>query len=94
MSGGADVRIVHFIPGRVRLKVAAIKGKPQLAERMGADFGRIPGVLGIEYNTLTGSVLIRYDGARLREREAAAQLRMTLQAHLPALDAEEILRWL
>lgn len=94
MSGGEGVRIVHFVPGRVRLKVAAIKGNADRAERMRTDFARIPGVLGIEYNTLTGSVLIHYDGRRLRQEDATVQLKTALREHLPGLDADEILHWL
>lgn len=94
MAVGDGVKVVHFLPGRVRLKVAAIKGDPGRAERMRAAFAQVPGVLGIDYNTLTGSVLIRYDAGRLRQPDAAAQLRAALQAHLPGLDADEILHWL
>jgi hypothetical protein len=94
MSNRDDVKIVHFLPGRVRLKVAAIKGNPGLAERLRAAFAQVPGVHDIEYNTLTGSVLIRYDSARLREQDAATRLRTALQEYLPGLDADEILVWL
>lgn len=94
MTDRDGVRIVHFLPGRVRLKVAAIKGNPRGAEHMRAAFAQVPGVQGIDYNTLTGSVLIRYDVERLRQPDAAAQLRTTLQEHLPELDADEVLHWL
>lgn len=88
------VKIVHFLPGRLRLKVAAIKDDPARAERMRAAFAQVPGVLGIEYNTLTTSVLIRYDGGRLRQPDAVTRLKTALQDHLPGLDADEILHWL
>ena len=94
MTGRDEVKIVHFLPGRVRLKVAAIKGNPGRAEDMRAAFARVPGVQAIDYNTLTGSVLIRYDGGRLRAQDAAAQIRNALQEHLPGLDADAILDWL
>lgn len=94
MASYEEVKIVHFLPGRVRLKVAAIKGDPGRAEHLRAVFAQVPGVLGIDYNTLTGSVLIRYDAGRLRQPDAAARLRTVLQTHLPGLDADEILDWL
>jgi hypothetical protein len=92
--GGEDVRIVHFLPGRLRLKVAAIRGDPAHAERLRAAFGQVPGVQEIAYNTLTGSVLIRYDGRRLQEEDASQRLRATLREYLPGLDADAILSWL
>lgn len=94
MAGQDGVKIVHFLPGRVRLKVAAIKGDPGRAEQLRAAFSQVPGVHGIDYNTLTGSVLIRYDGGRLRQPDAAARLRTTLRDHMPGLNADEILDWL
>ncbi|MGQ9687067.1 MAG: HMA2 domain-containing protein [Thiobacillaceae bacterium] len=94
MTQGDEVRIVHALPGRVRLKVAAIKGKPGHAERLREVFAQVPGVQAIEYNTLTGSVLIRYDSRRLRAEDAAGRLRIVLQEHLPGLDVDAILNWL
>lgn len=94
MFNSGDVAISHFIPGRVRLKVAAIKGKPQLAEQLRAAFEQVPGLTGITYNTLTGSVLITYDIRRLLADDASARLKEVLRAQLPGLDAEQVVKWL
>ncbi len=94
MLNAADVRIAHFLPGRVRLKVAALKGDAALAGRLSAAFGAVPGVHAIECNTVTGSVLIRYDPRRIVEADAAGALSQVLRSELPGLDVAEVLRWL
>ena len=54
-------RIVHHVPGRIRIEVPSIKGLPlRKLERLSA----IPvpsGIEGVRPNPLTGSLLIKYD---------------------------------
>ncbi len=94
MLRAEDVHIAHFLPGRVRLKVPALRGRPQAAETLAAAFRAVPGVKRLDVNTLTGSVLITYDAPTLATREASGVLKGVLQQHLPGLDAEQVLRWL
>lgn len=94
MLNAADVHIAHFLPGRVRLKVAALKGDAALAGRLAEAFGTVPGVNAIECNTVTGSALIRYDPRRIVEADAAAALARVLRSELPGLDVAEVMRWL
>jgi len=54
-------RIVHHVPGRIRIEVPSIKGVP--LERL-RKLSAIPvpaGIEGIRPNPLTGSLLIKYD---------------------------------
>ncbi|MCS6786422.1 MAG: heavy-metal-associated domain-containing protein [Thiobacillaceae bacterium] len=88
------IDVVHFIPGRVRLRAAGLKGRPQLAQQLQAAFAAVPGVKSIEVNTLTGSVLITYDPRRILAEDGGERLRSVLREELPDLDAEQILRWL
>lgn len=94
MPIGADIHISHFLPGRVRLRVGAIKENRDLAERMRAAFATVPGLTGVSYNTTTGSVLITYDARRILAEDAGQRLRAVMREHLPGLDAEEVIRWL
>lgn len=56
---------VHNIPGRLRIKNLLIKDKPREAEAFCSQLQAIPGVLCAIANTVTGSVVIRYDPARI-----------------------------
>lgn len=94
MTDPNDVRIVHFLPGRVRLKVAALKGNPDRARQLSAAFAAVPGVSRIECAPLTGSALIHYDIRRIVETDAAQSLATTLRREFPALDVVQVLKWL
>jgi Heavy metal associated domain 2 len=52
---------VHSIPGRLRIKNLLIKDKPREAEAFCSRLQTIPGVLCAVANTVTGSVVIRYE---------------------------------
>lgn len=94
MLNSADIRISHFLPGRVRLRVGTIKGNPGLAEQMRAAFCSVPGLTGLSYNTITGSVLINYDTRRIVAEDGGQRLRSVMREHLPDLDAEVVIQWL
>ncbi|NWG87060.1 MAG: hypothetical protein HXY26_06035 [Hydrogenophilaceae bacterium] len=94
MLSADDVQIAHFLPGRVRLKVPALRGRAAEAEVLGSAFRSIPGVKSLEISTVTGSVLIIYDVSALAGQDASRQLKTVLQDHLPGLDADRVLKWL
>jgi copper chaperone CopZ len=52
---------VHNIPGRLRIKNAAIKKNPIEAGKIRILLTSLPGVQNLDVNLVTGSVLIRYD---------------------------------
>lgn len=94
LKDSADIRISHFLPGRIRLRVRAIKGNRGLAEQMRAAFCSVQGLTSLSYNTLTGSVLITYDARRIMAEDGGQRLRIVMREQLPDLDAESIIRWL
>lgn len=55
------VHLVHQTPGRVRLKVPAGRGNPDLLEEIRQAFLVIPGINDITVNPTTGSVVLNYD---------------------------------
>lgn len=89
-----DIRISHFLPGRVRLRVRAIKGNPGLAEQIRVAFCTVPGLTSLSYNTTTGSVLITYNSRRIVAEDGGQRLRTVMREHLPDLDAEMVIQWL
>ncbi|HET8626777.1 MAG TPA: hypothetical protein VFL91_05130 [Thermomicrobiales bacterium] len=59
------VAILSDLPGRVRLAVPGLRGDPARAAAALAAVGAEPGVLAARASALTGTLLIRYDPARV-----------------------------
>ncbi|MFN3648587.1 MAG: HAD-IC family P-type ATPase [Armatimonadota bacterium] len=56
------VEVAHCaIPGRVRLQVPALRGKPRCAERLHAALLAVEGMRSAEASPLTGSVLVQFE---------------------------------
>jgi hypothetical protein len=53
--------IAHQVPGRVRMKIPAAKGNPELLQQVADCFTAIPGIEKITVNPATGSVVMHYD---------------------------------
>jgi hypothetical protein len=58
---------IHSIPGRLRIKSAAVKKNPTEADKVRALIAPLPGIHNLEVNLLTGSVLVRYDADKIAE---------------------------
>ncbi len=59
-----NLKIEHQVPGRVRMKIPAGKGNPELLKQISDVFAVIPGIEGIVVNPTTGSVVLNYDADR------------------------------
>jgi len=57
------IELVHAIPGRIRLRVPEIKGKPDLTGALQKQLSGFRVVRRVEVNPITGSVLVLYDPA-------------------------------
>jgi copper chaperone CopZ len=66
---------IHHIPGRLRVRSAAIKRNEIRAEALKRLLAGTEGVASTEVNTLTGSVVIRYDPERASGQALADMLR-------------------
>lgn len=53
--------IVHHLPGRIRVHIPRLKGRPQLVRKIGEMAAAIKGVHSAEANPVTGSLVVRYD---------------------------------
>jgi hypothetical protein len=51
----------HSVPGRVRLKLPALKGAARRAERLVAAMRQLPGVSDAVANPTTGSLVLHFD---------------------------------
>ena len=59
-----NLQIAHQVPGRVRMKIPAGKGNPELLKQISEVFGVIPGIEEVIVNPTTGSVVLHYDADR------------------------------
>ena len=66
--------VAHQIPGRVRLKIPAAKGRPDLLEQIGAAPGSANDIKSVEYNSVTGSILIQYAPEAYKSLEALGSI--------------------
>lgn len=55
------IEILHYMPGRIRLKVPYIKNNQKICGVIHQHASSIKGVRSIEANPTTGSVLVRFD---------------------------------
>jgi nitrate reductase NapAB chaperone NapD len=53
--------VAHAVPGRVRLRIASARGKPELLNAIKTDFATMPGVDSIDAKLDSGSLVIYYD---------------------------------
>ena len=58
------LQIAHQVPGRLRIKIPAGKGNPELLKQISETFGVIPGIEQITVNPTTGSIVLHYDADR------------------------------
>jgi len=65
----------HVLEGRLRIKVAGVKGSPDGAARVEARLGSIDGVFAVAANPMTGSVLVEYDPATVQQGGIIGALR-------------------
>ncbi len=56
-----NLKIEHQVPGRVRMKIPAGKGNPDLLKQVSETFAVIPGIEHVTVNPTTGSVVLFYD---------------------------------
>lgn len=59
-----NLKIEHQVPGRVRMKIPAGKGNPELLTRISETFAVIPGIEEVAVNPATGSIVLHYDSDR------------------------------
>ena len=57
-------KIVHQVPGRIRMKIPSAKGKPEELQSYKEVLLLIPGVEDVELNPVTGSIVLKYDPDR------------------------------
>jgi len=98
------IQVVHFLPGRVRVKLPGLKGSTALAREVQYTLVAIDGIQHVEVSPITGSVLVLYDPGMaesftLESLKAEAVSSLTALADalglsLEDIDMDELQRWL
>jgi hypothetical protein len=65
---------VHVLPGRLRVKLTAIKRAPAVAKKLEEQLLLEPGVAEVVANPVTGSVLVHYDSQQTSSQTILAHL--------------------
>ena len=87
------LQIAHQSAGRVRMKIAAAKGDPELLQKIGETFGVIPGIEHVSVNPVTGSIVLHYDTqSRLVNDKFVRSLMAQSHASMPGSEIDELAR--
>jgi len=88
----AGVHVTHAVPGRVRLKVHALKGRPAVARQLEDRLRRVSGMRHVEVSPVTGSVLLLYEetGGRRSWRDEVHNVAGNLVDVAPELDTQAL----
>jgi hypothetical protein len=89
-----DVRVVHAIPGRIRLKVARVRANPGLASEIRTRLSAVPGIAMVDANPVTGSVLVLYEASMLASPGALQVLVERMTPLFPDLKVSSLESWL
>jgi len=93
------IQIVHFLPGRVRVKLPRLKGNASLAGEVERTLTALQGIRHVETSTTTGSVLVLYEPHLPASLDLEAVGRLTELAHtlglsFEAVDMDVLQHWL
>jgi len=60
---------VHEVPGRLRVKSPFIKGNTPSTEEIESLVKKLPGIVSVSSNPVTGSVVVNYDSTSISSQE-------------------------
>jgi hypothetical protein len=89
----AAIKIMHAIPGRIRIKVAQPRENPTLAAQIQEHLASVSGVQKVEANTRTSSLILLYDAAALSSPEGFRVFTEPLAALFPELTLPDFAAW-
>ncbi len=84
------IRVVHALPGRIRVAINGVRQHPALAAKFAGIFRdcvlKRPGVTAAELCLVTGNLLVRYDPDKTCEAEITVWLDASWKAFVLFLD--------
>jgi Heavy metal associated domain 2 len=88
-----DIRLVHAIPGRIRLKLERIKGDAEQARDIESRLATVRGIHQVEVSSLTGSVVATFDPALLESLDFHFAVASALGIAASDLNPEYLAKW-
>jgi Ca2+-transporting ATPase len=79
-----DYAYLHALDGRLRVKIAVVKGSAQQAQEIEQRFQACEGITQVTANPVTGNVLILYDSQQIKQEEVL-DLQLALQRFVQEL---------
>ena len=86
-----DLRLVHWLPGRTRLKFSELKTHPERHGNLRQKLTAIAGIHQVDINPTTGSVVLYHDQAAVHSIEFLAQVAAAFGL---TVDTADIGEWL
>lgn len=75
----SHLNVASFVPGRIRCYSNLLKDNPQNALSLKNMFAKFDDLIDLQINTLTGSVLIKYEPCELIQHEALVKIEKELK---------------
>ena len=94
MQVANGVKVLSFFPGRVRLRVDALKGDRGLVEAVELRLAKIPGISHVEAHATSASLLVKYDARQIGRPASAQALTAALRELFPGVDVSRLQHWL
>ena len=76
-----SVEISSYLPGRVRLYLKSMVGNPAMEREVQSYLSALTGINTVETSAVTGSILIQYDPAQLRENAGLCKVEEYIKLH-------------
>jgi Heavy metal associated domain 2 len=89
----AGIKVVHAMPGRIRVKISRLKGNAALARQIQERLPAVPGIQRVEVNLVTGSLLVLYSAAETEPLDALMTLAETFTPLFPGLSMRDLEAW-
>jgi hypothetical protein len=87
--------VLHALPGRIRLRIDALKDDSPLVAAVEERLSRIEGIRNVVASAVTGSLLVEYEPIAARSSKFFEALVQEAERVIPALDVESLARaWL
>jgi hypothetical protein len=92
--GTGGIKVVHAIPGRVRVKIPRLREDPAFAREIQERLSAVQGIQQVEINSVTGSLLVLYDRTALESLDSLLSLAGWFSSLFPDIEFGELESWL
>ena len=94
VTPASEIKLVHALPGRVRLHCGRLKGNPHLMAEIIGNLKAVPVFTQVEGNPVTGSLLIFFEPQKVLTKQHLRQIGVILKVVSPGLTTAQVGRYL